>query len=99
MNIWKKSIFAAALWTASLFAATNFTMTPLISDQAGVAAVTDPNLVGTWGISATAASPFWVSNTGNGTSSVYTASSATPATLTAPTVSTTLVVVPPSANN
>ena len=79
MRIWEKSIFAAALCAAPLFAATNFTMTPLIADQAGAAAVTDPNLVGTWGISASAASPFWVSNTANGTSTVYTANSATPA--------------------
>src|SRR5947208_2776197 len=99
MRIWEKSIFAAALCAAPLFAATNFTMTPLIADQAGAAAVTDPNLVGTWGISASAASPFWVSNTANGTSTVYTANSATPATLTAPTVSATVVAVPPSANN
>jgi uncharacterized protein (TIGR03118 family) len=74
-------------------------MTPLIADQTGVAAVTDPNLVGTWGISASAASPFWVSNTANGTSTVYTANVATPATLTAPTVSATVVAIPPSANN
>jgi uncharacterized protein (TIGR03118 family) len=74
-------------------------MTPLISDQTGVAAVTDPNLVGTWGISASAASPFWVSNTGNGTSTVYSASDATPATLTAPTVNALVVAIPPSANN
>src|SRR5215510_10769753 len=99
MRIWQKSIFVAAVWAAPLFAATNFTMTPLIADQAGAAAVTDPNLVGTWGISVSAASPFWVSNTANGTSTVYTANAATPATLTAPTVSATVVAIPPSANN
>src|SRR5437667_8902580 len=99
MKVWKRSIFAAALCIGPAFAATNFTMTPLIADQTGVAAVTDPNLVGTWGISVSAASPFWVSNTSNGTSTVYTASAATPATLTAPTVSATVVAVPPSANN
>jgi len=93
------SALAAILSCAPAFAATNFILTPLISDQAGAAAVTDPNLVGTWGISISASSPFWVSNTGNGTSTVYTVSSATPATLTAPTISTTVVSVPPSANN
>src|SRR5205823_5348641 len=73
--------------------------TDLISNTDGVAAVTDPNLVGTWGISISASSPFWVSNTGNGTSTVYTVSDGTPATLTAPVISTTVVAVPPSANN
>src|ERR1700724_344512 len=92
-------VLATALLMPPVFAATNFIRTDLIADKDGVAAVTDPNLVGTWGISASASSPFWVSNTANGTSSVYTVSDATPATLTAPVVSTTLVAVPPSANN
>src|SRR5579864_6537453 len=98
----KKCIFCAglaALLSASAFAATNFVRTDLIADTSGTAAVTDPNLVGTWGISVSSGSPFWVSNAGNGTSTVYTVSDATPATLTAPTVSSTVVSVPPSANN
>jgi uncharacterized protein (TIGR03118 family) len=92
-------VLAAALLSAQAFAATNFIRTDLIADKDGVAAVTDPNLVGTWGISISAGSPFWVSNTANGTSTVYTVSDATPATLTAPVVSSTVVAVPPSANN
>jgi uncharacterized protein (TIGR03118 family) len=104
MTLLKKSIcvanvLAAALLSAPAFAATNFVLTNLIADTAGTAAVTDPNLVGTWGISASASSPFWVSNAANGTSTLYTVSDATPATLTAPTVSTTVVAVLPSANN
>src|SRR5271163_48226 len=104
MTFLKKStcvanVLAAALLSAPAFAATNFVQTNLIADTAGAAAVTDPNLVGTWGISASASSPFWVSNAANGTSTLYTVSSATPATLTAPTVSTTVVSVLPSANN
>ena len=104
MSILKKSICGAGVLTAALlsapaFAATNFVQTNLIADVPGVAAVADPNLVGTWGISVSAGSPFWVSNAANGTSTVYTASDATPATLTAPTVSSTVVTVPASANN
>ena len=104
MSISKKSICGAGVLTAALlsapaFAATNFVQTNLIADVPGVAAVADPNLVGTWGISVSAGSPFWVSNAANGTSTVYTASDATPATLTAPTVSSTVVTVPASANN
>jgi uncharacterized protein (TIGR03118 family) len=90
---------AAALLSAPAFAATNFVQTNLIADMAGAAAVVDPNLLGTWGISVSAGSPFWVSNTANGTSTVYTASDATPATLTAPTVNAVVVAIPASANN
>src|SRR5712691_9859899 len=90
---------AAALLSAPAFAATNFVQTNLIADTAGAAAVVDPNLVGTWGISVSAGSPFWVSNAENGTSTVYTASDATPATLTMPTVTPTIVTIPPSKNN
>jgi uncharacterized protein (TIGR03118 family) len=101
MSVFKKSGYAvgalaAALLSAPLFGATNFVQTNLVADTAGAAAVTDPNLVGTWGMSATATSPFWVSNTANGTSTLYTVTSAAPATA---TVSTTVAVVPPSANN
>jgi uncharacterized protein (TIGR03118 family) len=92
-------VLATALLSAPAFAATNFVRTDLIADRDGVAAVTDPNLVGTWGISISAGSPFWVSNAGNGTSTVYSVSDATPATLTAPTVTTTVVAVLPSVNN
>jgi len=92
-------VVAAALLSAPAFAATNFIQTNLIADTAGAAAVVDPNLVGTWGISVSAGRPFCVSKAANGTSTVYTASDATPATLTAPTVSATVVTVPASANN
>jgi uncharacterized protein (TIGR03118 family) len=102
MTVLKKCICGAglaALLSASAFAATNFVRTDLIADKDGVAAVTDPNLVGTWGISVSSGSPFWVCNAANGTSTVYTVSDATPATLTAPVVSSTVVAIPPSANN
>src|SRR6266853_2927447 len=92
--------FALALFATPMFAATNFVQVNLVADVAGVAAVTDPNLVGTWGISESSGSPFWVSNTGNGTSTLYTVTDANPSTLTMPTINTaTVVVIPPSASN
>ena len=50
---------------ADLFLATN-----LVTDDPSVnpALLTDPNLKNAWGISATATSPFWVSNNGTGVS-------------------------------
>jgi uncharacterized protein (TIGR03118 family) len=43
----------------------------LVSDLPGVADFVDPNLVNPWGISASATSPFWISNNGSGTTTVY----------------------------
>jgi uncharacterized protein (TIGR03118 family) len=58
-------------------AATGYLVRNLISDQPGVADFTDPNLVNAWGISISAASPFWVCDGGTGLSTVYTASAST----------------------
>ena len=47
----------------------------LIADTASQGAdLVDPNLINPWGNVTTAASPFWVSDTGSGLSTVYTAS-------------------------
>ena len=45
--------------------------TNLVSDLPGVAAVTDPNLVNSWGISESTASPFWISDNNAGVSTLY----------------------------
>jgi uncharacterized protein (TIGR03118 family) len=62
---------AALLAAGSLNAASNYTQKNLVADVSGVADNTDPNLVGVWGISASPASPFWVSNMSTGTSTLY----------------------------
>src|SRR5580698_9393029 len=48
-----------------------YTETDLVSDQAGVAAVTDPNLVNPWGLSVSPTGPWWVSDNGSGLSTLY----------------------------
>jgi uncharacterized protein (TIGR03118 family) len=48
-----------------------FTQDNLVSDQAGAAAVTDPNLVNAWGMSRSATSPIWVSDNGADVSTLY----------------------------
>jgi uncharacterized protein (TIGR03118 family) len=59
----------------------DYTETNLISNEPGVAPITDPNLVDPWGLAFSATSPLWVSNQGSGTATVYkitgTSSSAT----------------------
>lgn len=60
-----------ALWCLPLSAQAAFVQTNLVSNIAGLAAHTDPNLKNPWGISASATSPFWISNNGTGISTLY----------------------------
>ena len=48
-----------------------YTVTPLVSDQPGMAPVTDQNLVNAWGVSAGPTTPWWVANNGTETSTLY----------------------------
>jgi uncharacterized protein (TIGR03118 family) len=43
----------------------------LVSDVPGLAHTTDPNLVNPWGVAFFPTSPFWISNQGSGTSTLY----------------------------
>jgi uncharacterized protein (TIGR03118 family) len=52
-------------------AATMFTMTPLVSDQAGKAPNVDPDLVNPWGLSQFPNNPLWVSDNGTALSTLY----------------------------
>ncbi len=57
----------------------------LVSDTPGLADVTDPNLVNPWGISASATSPFWISNHDKGNTTLYNGSGTiTPLVVTIP---------------
>jgi uncharacterized protein (TIGR03118 family) len=53
-------------------AATAYLATDLVSDQAGVAPIQDPNLVNAWGIAVNPAGAFWVSSNGKDLSTIYT---------------------------
>ena len=50
---------------------TPYLQTNLVSDVPGLAQVTDSSLVNPWGVSFGATSPFWVSNQGTNTSTLY----------------------------
>ena len=52
-------------------AAVMVNQTNLVSDQPGVAAMTDLDLVNPWGISFAPTSPFWVSDNGPGLATLY----------------------------
>ena len=51
--------------------AQQYQTTNLVSDVPGLAPVTDPNLANPWGLIASSGSPWWVSNNGTGTSTLY----------------------------
>jgi uncharacterized protein (TIGR03118 family) len=70
-------VIGVALAVASPLAAAapnfqnSYTVTPLVSDQPGVAPHTDPNLVNAWGLTAGPTTPWWVSDNGTDVSTLY----------------------------
>lgn len=56
-------------------AGTRFTITNQVSDQQGVAPVTDADLVNAWGLSQAPGGPLWVANADSNTSTIYDANS------------------------
>jgi len=59
----------------------SYTVTPLVSDQPGVAAQTDPNLVNAWGLTSGPTTPWWVSDNGTQKSTLYRGSDGAPQAL------------------
>lgn len=62
---------ACLLTVHSLPAASGYMIHNLVSDQAGAADFTDPNMVNAWGVAVSATSPFWICDGGTGLSTVY----------------------------
>ena len=52
-------------------AASTYVQSDLVSDVPGLAANTDPNLKNPWGVAFSPTGPYWVSNQGSGTSTLY----------------------------
>ncbi|HYM83791.1 MAG TPA: TIGR03118 family protein, partial [Candidatus Dormibacteraeota bacterium] len=48
-----------------------YVRTDLVSDQPGVAAITDPSLVNAWGMSFGPTTPVWVSDNGADVATLY----------------------------
>ncbi len=67
----KLTLGIAFALSSQVLLANVLTQTNLVSDIAGEAKMTDPNLKNPWGVSFSATSPFWVSNQGSGTSTLY----------------------------
>jgi len=66
---------AAALSIAALGlplpASAQYAQTNLVSNIPGLATITEPRLVNPWGLSRTGTSPFWTSNQGNNSSTLF----------------------------
>jgi uncharacterized protein (TIGR03118 family) len=56
---------------AAGLAQAQYVETNLVSNETGVAPITDTNLIDPWGVSFSATSPLWVSNQGSSTATVY----------------------------
>ena len=88
------AIVVAAVLVASAAAANRnaFLVTNLVSDQPGVAASVDPNLVNAWGLASLPTSPWWVADNGTSVSTLYRADgSKVPLTVDVPNAPTGLV--------
>src|SRR5712671_6707253 len=74
--VWAAPVPLSDAQLDSVAAGTRFTVTNQVSDQAGVAPVTDSNLVNAWGLSQSpGGAALWVANNGTDTSTLYNASS------------------------
>lgn len=70
---WLAAVIAVAGFVAILPAQENnsYRITSLVSDQPGVAALQDSNLVNAWGLASLPTSPWWVSDNGTDVSTLY----------------------------
>jgi len=66
-------LFVTSINHAQLPPAQEYTRVNLVSDIAGVARFTDPNLVNPWGLVASKTSPFWISDNNGNVSTLYNA--------------------------
>ena len=66
------SIAVGALWAGTLRAqVADFVQVNLVSDIPGLATITEPELVNPWGVSHSTTSPFWTSNQGTSTATLF----------------------------
>ncbi len=70
-NYWVGFAFAAAASCIGTTSAQAYVQTNLVSDIPGLAVITDPKLVNPWGLAENPTSPFWTSNQGTGSATLY----------------------------
>ena len=67
----RAAALAVAIAGVSLSANAQYAQTNLVSNIPGLATITDPLLVNPWGITRSPTSPFWTSNQGTNTATLY----------------------------
>ena len=76
-NLFPKTFLVTWIAVGALCAGTlraqvaDFVQVNLVSDIPGLATITDPELVNPWGVSHSTTSPFWTSNQGTNTATLY----------------------------
>ena len=73
----------------------DFVQTNLVSDIPGLATLTDPQLVNPWGVAHSTTSPFWTSNQGTSTATLYAVTDKTTVTKTNINPPAGFVLIPP----
>lgn len=76
------AVLALLLFTTAPASAALITQTNLVSNVAGLAAITDADLINPWGFSHSATSAFWTSNQGTSTATLYNVTGPTGTTVT-----------------
>ena len=96
----KRSLVITAIAVGTLYAGAwraeaDFIQTDLVSDIAGLAALTDPELKNPWGMSHNATSPIWTSNQGTNTATLYAVTPNNNVTKAAPLNTDGNIAIPP----
>jgi uncharacterized protein (TIGR03118 family) len=74
------TLAVGTLYAGTWRAAADYIQTNLVSDIPGLATITDPVLINPWGMSHSATSPFWISNQGTNTTTLYAVTGSTDVT-------------------
>jgi uncharacterized protein (TIGR03118 family) len=95
------SLVTTAIALGTLYAGTwraeaDFIQTNLVSDIPGLAAITEPELHNPWGVSHNAASPFWTSNQGTQTATLFAVTAGNGVTKAAPAGTNGNIAIPPA---
>jgi uncharacterized protein (TIGR03118 family) len=89
------AIAVGTLYAGAWRAEADFIQTNLVSDIPGLAVLTDPELHNPWGVSHNAASPFWTSNQGTNTATLFAVTAGNGVTKAAPAGTNGNILIPP----
>jgi len=80
------------MWRAE---AASYTQTDLVSDISGLADITDPALVNSWGLTSTSTSPFWISDQVTNVATLYSVTGSTNVSKASPAGTNGNIAIPP----